>query len=167
MSEKLIMRHERLAFMNTGTASSATFKRMTGFTQLTDAKNPREYTRQYIDEANERNDVVGYAPEKSYSFDYHTENPVHAKLVDITDNEMIGTDTHVDIIVVDLFATGTSKPAKKRTYSVIPDTSDDGTDALIYTGTLRAAGEFTEGTATSSDNWQTITFTPTTTAGQS
>lgn len=38
MAEKLVMRHQRLAFMNVGSASSPDFARMTGFTQISDAK---------------------------------------------------------------------------------------------------------------------------------
>ena len=63
---------------------------------------------------------------------------------------------------MDLFADGTtsqSKIARKRTYAVVPDTTGDGTDALIYSGNFRAVGEPVSGTATSADNWKTITFT--------
>ena len=160
MAEKLVMRHQRLAFMNVGTVSSAEYVRMTGFTQISDAKNPIEYSRQYVDEPYERADVVGYAPEKAYSFDRHTDNEVHGIIANITDGELLGDDTHVEIVTVDVFNAKTSgTPAIKRVYSVVPDTSDDGTDALIYSGTFRAVGEIIEGTATSTDNWKTITFT--------
>ena len=49
--------------------------------------------------------------------------------------------------------------ARKRDWSVIPDTEGDGTDALIYKGSLKAAGEIIKGTATTTDSWQTCTFT--------
>ena len=45
------------------------------------------------------------------------------------------------------------------TWSVIPDTEGDGTDALIYKGSFKAAGEITKGTATTTDGWKTCTFT--------
>ena len=61
---------------------------------------------------------------------------------------------------VDLFSDGDAKVARLRSYSVIPDTTGDGTDALIYSGNFRAAGDITKGTATSADNWTTCTFTP-------
>lgn len=48
---------------------------------------------------------------------------------------------------------------RKRDWSVIPDTEGDGTDALIYKGSLKAAGEIIKGTATTTDSWQTCTFT--------
>ena len=35
----------------------------------------------------------------------------------------------------------------------------DRTDALIYKGSFKAAGEITKGTATTTDGWKTCTFT--------
>ena len=54
---------------------------------------------------------------------------------------------------------GNTCTARKRDWSVIPDTEGDGTDALIYKGSLKAAGEIIKGTATTTDSWQTCTFT--------
>lgn len=158
-NEHIVLRHERLAFMNIAESGDlANFVRMTGFTQLSEQKNPEEYSRQYVDEPTERTDVVGYSPAKSYSFDRHTNTPVHNKIADITDNEKLGTDTHVEILSVDTWGEDYKKPAYVRVYSVIPDTSDDGTDALIYSGTFKVAGEIVKGTAITSDNWKTAKF---------
>ena len=49
--------------------------------------------------------------------------------------------------------------ARKRTWSVIPDTSGDGTDALIYSGSFAAASEITKGYVTLDDKMETCTFT--------
>ena len=150
-SEKMLVgRHKRVAFMDAN-GSGETFTRMTGFTSLSDGKNSTEYSRQYVDEASERSDVVGYAPAIDYEFDRYTNDPVHEKIAAIT-----------DIVVVDLFEQKTSETtctARKRTWSVIPDTEGDGTDALIYKGSFKAAGEITKGTATTTDGWRTCTFT--------
>ena len=35
--------------------------------------------------------------------------------------------------------------AYKRTYAIVPDTKGDGTDALVYTGTMRAVSDIVEG----------------------
>lgn len=156
--QKLVGRHKRLAFMKT---DDTTYTRMTGFTSLGDSKEAKEYSRQYVDEQTERTDVVGYAAGIGYEFDRHTNTPVHTKLATIADDEIVGTDAQVDIVVVDLFeegATDTSAPARLRTYSVIPDSSGDGTDALQYSGDLKAASEIAKGTATTTDKWQTCTF---------
>lgn len=52
----------------------------------------------------------------------------------------------------------TTCTARKRLWSVIPDTEGDGTDALIYKGSFKAAGEIVKGTATTTDGWKTCTF---------
>lgn len=157
-TQKLVGRHKRLAFMKTDTT---TFTRMTGFTSLGDSKEAKEYSRQYVDEQTERTDVVGYAAGIGYEFDRHTNNAVHTVLAAVADDEVIGTDARKEILVVDLFeteATDTSAPARLRTYSVIPDSSGDSTDALTYGGTFKAASEIVKGTATTTDKWQTCAF---------
>ena len=61
--QRLIQRADRVAFMDTDTTGSTpAFTRMTGFTTMTGSKEPKEYSRQYVDESTERSDVVGYAP---------------------------------------------------------------------------------------------------------
>lgn len=160
--KKLLQRADRVAFMNTDTTGSTPkFERMTGFTTMTGSKEPKEYSRQYVDESTERSDVVGYAPGVEYSFDRHMNTPVHDKIAAISDNEMIGSDTHVDIVIVDKFTEDEQNrcEAVKRTYAVIPDSDGDGTDALIYSGNLKAVSKIIKGYATSEDDWATITFT--------
>lgn len=157
--QKIIKRSERLSFMDVG-GDGTSFSRMTKFTSLKGGKNPKEYSRQYVDMDTETSDVVGYAPATEYSFDRHTGTPVHEKIAEITDNELLGTDTYVDIVTVDKFAVDSkgNAPARKRTYSVVADSEGDGTDALIYSGNFKAVSEITEGYATTADEWQTITF---------
>ena len=79
------------------------------------------------------------------------------------DDELLGSDAQVTIVMVDLFEVKSEDPntctARKRDWSVIPDTEGDGTDALIYKGSFKAAGEIIKGTATTTDSWQTCTFT--------
>ncbi len=159
MAEKkqLVGRHKRLAFMEI----DGKLTRMTGFTSLSEGKEPKEYSRQYVDEATERTDVVGYATSIDYEFDRYTNDPVCERLSTIADDELVGTAAQVDVVSVDIFTVNESKQAiaRKRTYSVIPDTSGDGTDALIYSGNFSAASELVKGYATSEDGWQTCTFT--------
>lgn len=159
---KMVQRHQRVAFMNTGTAEAAVYTRMTKFTSMTNNKNPKEYSRQYVDCAAEEADVVGYAPSIDYSFDRHTNTPVHDKIAKIHDGELTGSDTLVDILLVDLFSADEQGvcEARKRTYSVIPSADGDGTDALVYGGSFKCKSEFVEGTATLSEDEQTATFTP-------
>lgn len=156
----LVGRHKKVAFMDAD-GKGTTYTRMTGFTSLSEGKNSIEYSRRYVDEASERSDVVGYSPAIDYELDRYTNDPVHEKIATITDDEIVGTDAQVSIVVVDLFDQKTSETtctARKRLWSVIPDTEGDGTDALIYKGSFKAAGEIVKGTATTTDGWKTCTF---------
>lgn len=161
--EVLVKRSQRVAYMDVATSGGpASFERMTGFTSMTNAKNPKEYSRQYVDMDTETSDVVGYAPSIDYSFDCYSNNPVHEKIAKIHDGELLGNETHVDIVVVDLFkksSAGEKYYATKRTYAVIPDSDGDGTDALIYSGSLKAVGVLTVGNATfTGDGFKKVTF---------
>ena len=120
-----------------------------GFTSFPESKNPKRYVRKYHEDKTEQTDVVGYAPSIGYSCDIITDDPVVKKIVEITDQERIGVETRVDIVSVNLWqetcAVGVYK-AFKRTFSIVPDGRGDGTDALIYTGTMEAAGDVVPGT---------------------
>ena len=134
ISAKIVGRHQRVAFLNTDTTGSVPkYERMTKFTAITNSKNPKEYSRQYVDKESEDTDVVGYSPAIDYSFDRHTNTPVHDVIAKIHDGELTGSNALVDILSVDLFD-GTEAEgfvARKRTYAVIPDSDGDGTDALV------------------------------------
>ena len=158
---KMVKRHQRVAFMNTDkTGSSPKYERMTRFTSMKNSKGAKEYSRQYVDKESEDTDVVGYSPSIEYSFDRYTNTPVHDRIAEIHDGEKTGSDALVDIVVVDLFSETSGKyEARKRTYAVVPDSDGDGTDALIYSGTLKAKSEIEEGTAVLSEDGKTVTYT--------
>lgn len=137
-----------------------------GFTTFPESKNPKEYTRKYVNYKTEKTDVIGYAPSIAYSCDVITNEPVVEQIVEITDNEYLGTDTHRDIVSVNLWeevtvGQSTQYKAFKRTYAIIPDGKGDGTDALIYTGTMKAVSDVIFGTFDKS----TKTFTAASTGG--
>lgn len=148
-----VKRCEKPAFM----CVDGKYVRMTNFTQITTAKNPKEYSRQYVDEEFERTSVVGYNPAVSYSFDYDNENPVHARLKDIADRELMGDDAAVEIVMVDLENSDGVNKGQSRRWSVIPDSEGGSLDAYTYSGSFRAEGEIKEVSAVSVDGWKTIT----------
>lgn len=159
--KQIVKRHQRVAFMNTGTDEAPVFTRMKNFTDMTNSKNPKEYSRQYVDEEFEESDVVGYAPSIAYSFDRHTNSPVHEKIAKIHDGELTGSDTLVDILIVDLFTADKESnqcEARRRKFAVIPSDDGSGTDALIYTGTFKAKSVKEECKATVSEDGQTATY---------
>ncbi len=154
----MIKRSEKLAFMDVG---SGVYKRMTGFSELTVSKNPKEYSRKYVDEDTERSAVVSYAPSISYKLDLEAGNAVHNIFKEVADSELVGEDAVKSIIIVDISAPGTNGacPAVERDFAIIADTEGDDSDVYTMSGELKASGEKTFGTAVSSDDWQSITFT--------
>ena len=156
----MIKRSEKLAFMEIKDGETVTFERMTGFTEFSLSKNPKEYSRKYIDEDMERSEVVSYSPSVSYKFDTDPDNNVHKILCNVADRELIGEDAECNIIIVDiskLDGTGKAK-ALMRKFSVIPQSEGDDKDTYTVSGTLRACGGKKFGLASTIDNWQTVTF---------
>ena len=157
---KLVTRNQKVAFMNVSTTAIPNFLRMTKFTDISKSKNPTEYSRTYVDEDGEVTDVTGYSEEISYAFDLHTGNLVHQKIVDITDNEKVGNDALVQILQVDFTKqVGEGYEARLRTYSVVPDTEGDSTDAYTYSGSFKKNSNMTIGVATMNADNTVATFT--------
>ena len=144
----IVKRADRQHYMNTGSVVSPVWSQIgEGFTEFRESKNAVSYQRRYIHETTKRTDVTGYAPVIDYEFEIYTSSPVITKLRSITDREQIGDDAKVEIVSVDMFETPVSGSynATKRSYSVIPDEIGKGTDALVYTGTMKAVGDITVG----------------------
>lgn len=146
----IVNRAERKHYLNTGTGDSPVWSLIgEGFTEFMESKNAVSYGRRYIHEATKRTDVTGYAPVIDYEFEVYRGNAVIEVLREITDREMCGDRAQVDVLTVDMFdETGTSGVyrAIRRRYSVIPDECGEGTDALCYTGTMKAVGDIVPGT---------------------
>ncbi len=121
-----------------------------GFTEFTESKNPREYARQYVNEAVERTDVVGFASAVSFAFDVYDEDPVAEKLLSVTLSEAVGDAAVVTVVTAFLHRASASRTgqveAVRRTFSVCPGRLGSGTDALICAGTLKAHGMCEYGT---------------------
>lgn len=159
--EKLVKRSGKVAFMDVSTTTIPNFLRMRKFTEISKSKNPTEYSRTYVDEDGEVTDVTGYSEEISYAFDLYSGNLVHEKIVKITDDELTGDEALVKILIVDF-----SKPvedgyeARLRTYTTVPDTEGDGTEAYTYSGAFRKNSIMTKGIAKLNADKTVATFTP-------
>lgn len=156
----LIKRSDKVSFfgnMNTGTE---TFNRMRGFTSLSGSKNPKEYSRQYVDEEFETTDVTGYSPSFDFGFDQYKGDLVHDEMVEILDGEKTGTEARRNIVTVDFSQeSGNGYKATKREYAIIGDTEGDSMDAYTYSGTFRATGKRITGIATLNSDSSVATFT--------
>ena len=98
---KLVKRSDKVSFLGCVKDGSETFNRMRGFTTLSSSKNPTEYSRRYVDEEFETTDVTGYSPSIDFGFDQYTGDVVHEEMVDILDNEKLGTEARRNIVTVD------------------------------------------------------------------
>ena len=156
----LVGRHKKVAFLGIKDTSAEKFHRMRKFTAFSKSSNPKEYSRQYVDEAFEQTDVVGFSPSISYTFDLYTNTPVHKEIVAITDGQLLGSEAVRNVVIADLSQPAGEEEGQfaawKMPYS---DTEGDSTDAYTYSGTLRTAGESVKGYATTEDKWETLTFT--------
>lgn len=159
----LTARHIMVAFYgvpvtttsNNTTTTTTTFHRMKNFTQMSKTKNPQEYSRKYVDEKDQRTDVVGFATQFDYAFDRDPSDPVLSDIINITDRELVGDDAIRSIIAVD---TSTGE-AFKRDYAVIPGSEGGDSNVYTYSGSFKAHGEEVAGTAATTDDYQTVTFT--------
>ena len=164
----LVMRADRKMFMGVVNNTTTTYTRMRGFSSLTESKNPVEYSRKYVDEYSETVDVTGITSSYDFTFDLLSPNDVLADIADVIDSEKLGDETVRSFISVDFNkpASGGGYEAVKRDYAIIGSSVGDGTDGLVYSGTLRSKGTRTEGTATiatpeggDKETVETITFT--------
>lgn len=160
--EKLVKRSGKVAFMDVSTTQIPNFLRMRKFTEISKSKNPTEYSRTYVDEDGEVTDVTGYSEEISYAFDLYSGNLVHEKIVKITDDELTGDEALVNILIVDFSKpSGDGYEARLRTYTTVPDTEGDATEAYTYSGTFRKNSKMSKGIATLNSDNTVATFTET------
>lgn len=160
---KLIKRSDKVSFLGCISEGTETFNRMRGFTTLSGAKNPTEYSRRYVDEEFKTTDVTGYSPSLDFGFDQYSGDPVHDEMVKILDNEALGTEARRNIVTVDFSqeAGEGSYKAVKREYAIIGDAEGDSMDAYTYSGTFRSTGKRIVGTATVDEAGAVATFTET------
>ena len=169
MNENMVKRSDKKAFYGVISGENTVFTRMKHFTEISISKNPKEYSRQYVDESQERTDVVGYSPSMSYNFDDFTGDAVLEDIVGITNGELLGTDAQREIVQVD-FARPSDGGfyAVKRTFAVIADSEGGETDNYTYSGTFKCVSSKVVGVATivtpengDSENVETIEFAET------
>lgn len=156
---KFYKRSDVVNFMGL-TADATEFLRMKGFTSIPDNTNVETDEKKYVDEKNKRKRTTGYATEKSYEADRIIGNKIHDMLAEVQELEQ--TDVNAPIVTVDFNKEGTTAntyKARKRLYNVIPDSAGDDENNYTISGTFGANGEIEEGIATSTDNWETCTFT--------
>ena len=157
----MVKRSEKVAYMEVVDGEKKVYKRMTGFTEFAVSKNPKEYSRKYIDEDMERNEVVAYSTAISYKFDLGRGNLVHERLTSIADGEFVGESAQCSIVVADFSQKNSDTDiikAIKRTFTVVAEAEGDDSDSYTVSGSFRAAGDPEFGIVKTTDKWQTVTF---------
>ena len=158
-TNELVLRYQFESYMECGTGNEKEYNLIgEGFTTFPESKNPQEYSRKYINYKTEKTDVIGYSPSIAYSCDVIKGEPCVEEIMKITDNEYTGAATHRNVVNVNCWneITTGEYEANKRTFAVVPDAKGDGTEALIYTGTMKAVSDVVHGTF----NRETKQFTP-------
>lgn len=148
-SNDLVLRAQFASYMECGSGDDKAYHLIgEGFTAFPIALNPKEYTRKYVNYITEKSDVIGYAPSVAYSCDCVSGDPVVQEVMAITDAEALGNATHRNIVNVNLWEADESGkcPAYRRTFAIIPAGKGEGTDALVYTGTMKAVSDQVKGT---------------------
>jgi len=161
MLGKLINRHDKVAYYGVkDTDGNVIYHRMCGFTKMDTSKNPVEYSRRYIDESFEQTDVVAFSPSISFAFDRYSGNPVHEDIVQLADNEIMGTDAVRSIVIADISTKNDNGEcsAIMRDFSVMVENEGNSNDAYTLSGTMSTKGEKVFGKAVLSDDAQTLTF---------
>lgn len=163
--KKLVKRSELVSFMEViPKTGESTFVRMEGFTDITISKNPKEYSRQYVDEETERTDVSGYNESISYTLDRYNGHAAAEEIIAITENERTGADAVRRIITVDMTTgtgdnTGTiTAVARIRPYTIVPDSIGDSTDCLTYSGSFKSNGTMEEIMVKTTDQFLTVSI---------
>lgn len=143
------------------------FLRMQGFTEAGKTLNTTTYDRRYVDEKTERSDTTGYSSEIAYAFDRIIDNKIHDRIAQIHDEELTGETVEILTVNFNKKNEAGAFEARLRTYSVIPDTDGDSTDAYTYNGTFHASGKMQIGTATVTSDEMEATFETGTTQSSS
>ena len=154
----MLSRNKKMAFIEVFDGEGGSFfERLTGFTEFTVSLNPKEYSRKYVDEVNERSEVVAYQPTISYKFDREEGNTAQQVFVDAADFECVGDEATVKIAVVDMTqSNGSGVEVVLRDYIIVPDSEGDDINMYSYSGTLKACGNKERRRAASTDEWKTI-----------
>lgn len=149
-NRRFVRRSEKVNFME---LEDGSFARMKNFTSMGEDKNAEEYSRVYVDEDFETVDVTGISTGVSFSMDQSINDPVHEVIVSIFDEEKLGSDSSVTIVSVDFTQKivdeleGVAYKAKRREFSLIPESEGTEDQAYSYDGTFRVKGVTEHGKA--------------------
>ena len=124
MNGTVVTRAKRKLFYGvpaSGGSGDPTYTRMNGFSTLTESKNPKEHTVQYVDMEMEVTTTTGVSSSYDFTFERLDPNTVHNDMTGIIDSEKIGDDAVRTFISVDFTNKNSdgTYPAVKRDYLIV------------------------------------------------
>lgn len=137
-----LLRHQRLAYMNTGTEYSLMGE---GITDWTVSGNPATSQKHYVHQKNGTTGLTGYAPSMSITAEAYSDDPVMEYIMDIAKTWNIESLAHTDIVIVDTWD-GNSAVKQGVTISIDNPGSGAAGEALAVTATLSYDGDPIQGT---------------------
>lgn len=140
-------RNERRYYLNVGDESAPVWTPVgRGFLKFEEERHTISRTRRYYHESDEWVRNEGYATEIRYEAEVCIGETAAELIRRITDEEKYGEAAVVRVMTVDMTDCDSfgAYAASVREYTVIPDKTG-GTDSLIYSGRLAAAGEIEKG----------------------
>lgn len=150
-----LMRSHKVSYVDFGTG----FEFMSsGFTDLSDSRNPDVSSKIYINDVNESKTIRKHAPEWAFSFDRLSDDAVHVAIVGIGEGQLTGSDAeaaYVEFLSTDVDAITGLVDAKKYTVAVQVDSTGSGAggEELVCSGVLHGVGDPVDGV------WDTATNT--------
>lgn len=122
-----------------------------GVTTLDENPNAQESTKVYVNDKNSTTTVKSYQVEFSFEAELIKEEEALMKIYDIARNQKTGADAQVNYVRVELFEpiTGSDNTYKARkfvTSVVVSSVTGAGGEELVESGSLKAVGDFIDGT---------------------
>jgi hypothetical protein len=164
---KNIMRYDVADYMDVSSEQDGSDYALlgAGVNSLNESPNAQESTKTYVNDKNSTTITRSYQTEFSFEAELIVEEEALMKIYDIARNQKTGSDAQVNYVRVELFEAvegqaNTYKARKFVTSVVVTDIAGAGGEELVESGSLKAVGDFVDGTF----NTSTRTFTATTTS---
>lgn len=156
-----IMRYHVADYLNVSDSSTPDYKLMgVGFSSLNESPSAEEDEKIYINMKSASTKVKSYNTEFAFEAELIKEEEATMWLYDVGRNQKTGADAMTDYVRVELFrpvdgSDNTYEARKFKVSAIIDSIEGDGGDPLQTSGSLKAMGDFVDGTF----NTSTRTFT--------
>lgn len=147
----VLTREQFLSYLNTTPTAEATYELIgDGFSELTEALNPKQKDSHYIHNKSQSSSIIGYAPTFDFTAENYEGDPAAEYVAKIGRERMVGNDCETDIVNVNMFEKGTTEGtyvAYKQNVAIKVDQVNGGAggDAMSLTGSFLYKGDAIKG----------------------